>query len=128
VVHWLIIDHEHPGFDEVFTKCCGYNWRSLLERGDLITAQQAAAACTGRQAAAPPRSTCPSCDSIFAVPDVTDIPRHTRFGPLEAGGVRPLVPCLFPPRFVGTILDQILDGSHPWLEFTHRDDGTGESG
>lgn len=51
VTHWLRTDIDDPGYDYPrdgnFTQCCSYNYRSLLERGDLVTGRRETATCAG---------------------------------------------------------------------------------
>jgi hypothetical protein len=50
-VHLMITDPGEPDHDDVFARCCGYNWRALLEHGDLITGRRELVTCPGRPVA-----------------------------------------------------------------------------
>jgi hypothetical protein len=52
VVHLMIIDPDDLRADDVFSACCGYNWRSLITTG-VITARHDLVTCPGRPLRAP---------------------------------------------------------------------------
>lgn len=47
VTHLMITDPSDPGHDDVFSRCCGLNWRSLAASG-LITSVRELVNCPGR--------------------------------------------------------------------------------
>lgn len=52
VVHLMITDFGDPDYTEdcdVFTRCCGYNWRALIAQ-DLVTSRPDLVTCPGRAA------------------------------------------------------------------------------
>lgn len=53
VVHLMVTDPDDPRYagpdSEIFTRCCGYNWRSLIATG-LVTARVTLVTCPGRAA------------------------------------------------------------------------------
>lgn len=48
VTHYLNLNWEDADSDDNFARCCGYNFRSLLSQGDLVTSVPAEATCRGR--------------------------------------------------------------------------------
>jgi hypothetical protein len=48
VVHLMITDPEDQAHSEVFTACCGINWRAVTGEG-MITGNRNLATCTGRK-------------------------------------------------------------------------------
>lgn len=47
VVHLMITDPDDPDYGEVFTACCGVNWRAVTGNG-MITANRNLVTCTGK--------------------------------------------------------------------------------
>ena len=52
VVHLMIIDRDDLRADDIFTACCGLNWKSLICTG-VITARHELVTCPGRPWRAP---------------------------------------------------------------------------
>jgi hypothetical protein len=46
----MVTDPDDPAHDDVFTRCCGYNWHAVIASG-LVTARPELATCPGRSVA-----------------------------------------------------------------------------
>ena len=48
IVHLMVVDPDDPDHDDIFTRCCGYNWRAMIAVG-LVTSRRDLVTCTGRK-------------------------------------------------------------------------------